>query len=340
MNQPVNTRSISPVFGPIAAIVVTHHIGESIRDTINSIINQVDRIILVDNGSSDATLHILRALTGDKIHLIERSENNLAAAQNAGIHLAKAQGARWVLLVDHDSLFDSGMIKAMEEAFSSLSRLRGRVRAGETDGSANEASQHFPPPNLPPQAGGGVSSNIALLAPALYDRNSDRPPRYLRIWGKFLFKRTGFGDRPFLDDLMCAIASGSLIKISVIDRIGGMDERFVIDDVDREFCLRLITHGYKIVAVKDAILHHQIGECRDHTFMGLGVTTGNHPPARRYTIYRNRIRNWKRYGLKLPGFVLSDILAMTLDLLRILTCEDQKKEKFRALLHGLKDGLS
>lgn len=303
MNQLVTT-SISPVFGPIAAIVITYHIGESIRDTLHSIIHQVDHVILVDNGSAAATLQLLRSLAGGKIQLIERLENNLAAAQNAGIRAAKAQGADWVLLVDHDSVFDPNMIKAMEQTYSRLQQ-----------------------------------PTIALLAPAFHDRNSSRPARYLRTWGKFLFKRTGFGNRLYLDDVMCAIASGSLIKMSVIDRLGGMEESFVIDDVDREFCLRLITHGYTIVAVKDAIMNHQIGQCRDHQIMGMPVTTSNHSPARRYTIYRNRIRNWKRYGRQLPGFVLSDILAMKLDLWRILLWEDQKKEKFRAIFRGIKDGL-
>lgn len=293
--------------GKTLAVVVTYHIGESIKDTLKSIKQQVDGIIIVDNGSSEETLAILRSITSDEpdtYHLIERTENNLAAAQNMGIAAAKEAGAAWVVLSDHDSIFDPDMVANLAKVFQSL-----------------------------------ADTKIALLAPSFHDRHSERGPRYLRTWGKWLFKWGGFGDQPYLDDVMCAIASGSLISMKALDDVGNMDESYAIDDVDREFSLRLITKGYEIVAVKNALLYHQIGHCKDHNVMGMRVTTSNHCADRRYTIYRNRIRNWKRYGKQLPGFVLFDMLAIGIDKMRILICEKHKLAKYRAILRGILDGL-
>lgn len=296
-----------PSLGKTLAVVVTFHIGDSIKTTLSSIKQQVDGVIVLDNGSSEETLAILRSITSaepDAYHLIERTENNLAAAQNMGIAAAKEAGAAWVVLSDHDSIFDPDMVANLARAYQSL-----------------------------------ANSKIALLAPAFYDRHSERGPRYLRTRGKWLFKWSGFGNQPYLDDVMCAIASGSLISMKALDDVGNMDESYAIDDVDREFSLRLITKGYKIVAVRNALLYHQIGHCKDHNVMGMRVTTSNHGPDRRYTIYRNRIRNWKRYGKQLPGFVLFDIAAMGIDKIRILTCEKHKLAKYRAILRGTLDGL-
>ena len=50
-----------------------------------------------------------------------------------------------------------------KDAFNSLSRLRGRVRVGENDSALYDASQNFPPPNLPPQAGGGASDGYGVF---------------------------------------------------------------------------------------------------------------------------------------------------------------------------------
>lgn len=289
----------------IIAVVVTYNIGSSIEKTVNSIKTQVGKVIIVDNNSGPETKTLLRALVAgdpEKLELIERAENNLAAAQNDGIKAARTQGADWVILSDHDSIFDGAMVAELKKAYAAL-----------------------------------ANPKIALLAPAFYDRNSARGPRFLQAKGKWLFKWGGFDEKPYLD-IMFAIASGSLISMKAIDEVGGMDESYGIDDVDREFSFRLITKGYNIIAVRDALLYHQFGECKDHSMMGVKMTTTNHSANRRYTIYRNRIRTWKRYGRRLPAFILFDVLAIGLDKTRILLCEKDKIAKYRAMIRGTLDG--
>lgn len=290
----------------IMAVVVTYNSGNGVEKTINSIQSQVDKVIIVDNGSTLETVKLLESLVAgdpEKLLFIKRSENNLAAAQNDGIKAAREAGADWVILSDHDSIFDSIMVEELKKAYIALGNPK-----------------------------------LALLAPAFFDSNSARGPRFLQSVGKWRFKWSGFKGKPYLD-IMFAIASGSLISLKAIDDVGGMDESYEIDDVDREFCFRLITKGFNIIAVRDAILYHQFGECKDHKMMGVKMTTTNHSANRRYTIYRNRIRTWRRYGKRLPAFILFDFLAMNLDLLRIIMCEKNKAAKLKNVIRGAYRGV-
>ena len=54
-----------PSMQPISATVITHNEERNIREALQSL-SWVDEIVIVDSGSSDATLEICRAFT-DKI---------------------------------------------------------------------------------------------------------------------------------------------------------------------------------------------------------------------------------------------------------------------------------
>ncbi len=110
--------------------------------------------------------------------------------------------------------------------------------------------------------------------------------------------------------------------------------------MDKDFCLRVINAGLQIIAVKEAVLHHQLGQSRDHSLMGIPVTTTNHSPERCYYIYRNRAKSWGRYGSAQPGFVIYDMMAMGYDVLRLICFEDRKLAKFGAMARGLRDACS
>jgi rhamnosyltransferase len=139
-----------------------------------------------------------------------------------------------------------------------------------------------------------------------------------------------------LKNVMVAIASGSLIPIRTLDTVGVMDEDFCIDNVDYDFSLRIVRSRMKILAVRDAVLHHALGCCQDHTLVGMRVTTTNHSPMRRYYIYRNRLRLWRKHGLYVPSFVLLDMCAIAFDIFKILCLEKKKRAKFRAIFSGMR----
>lgn len=298
----------SASFGTVCAVVVTYNIGNAFEAGFNSLKGQVDHVILV-NTSTDAgeTAKVnarLRDAQPDFVTLIESPENNLALAQNLGIDAALEKGHDWVLILDHDSRLCSGMIAAMETAyFQNMTR-----------------------------------SKIGLLAPALEDPSD--PNRFmLKARQKFWFKKEQFSARtPVIDNLLCVIASGSLIPRRVFTPETRMDEGLVIDAVDSDFCLNIVKRGWRIMAVRDAKMTHSIGERKTHHLFGITVQTTNHSPIRRYYQFRNRLLVWRRYFFAHPGYVIYDLMHMVYELWRIQLFEQDRQVKTSHILRGLVDG--
>lgn len=298
-------------FGSICAVVVTYNIGNGFHTCFNSLKGQVDHAVIVntssDEGATARTLSQAAETSADFIDIIECPENNLGMAQNRGITRALELGHDWVLLLDHDSRLGAGMISAMEQAYIDA-------------------------PN---------PLNIGLIAPNLQDPNVDSSQRYLRSWFGYWFEQKSFDvATPVIDHVLCVAASGSLIPARVLNQKDFyMDETFVIDYIDTDFCLRLCTEGLRILAVRDAKLIHKIGERRQHKFLGLTITTTNHSPTRRYYLYRNRLKTWRRYATEWPSFLIFDIMRMVYELWRIILLEKNKNQKFKAVVSGVWDGI-
>ena len=101
----------------VCACIITYNIDEKINEVVNSIINQVDLVVIVDNASKSDTLEILKKLNeNDKVHIIFNKVNNgIAIALNQGIKVAKDKKMEWIMTLDHDSICDENMVKNMFE---------------------------------------------------------------------------------------------------------------------------------------------------------------------------------------------------------------------------------
>jgi len=86
-------------------LIVTYNPDENLLELINIIVNQVDKIIIVDNNSSSIVFNKLLNITKDNnIILIENKENfGIAKALNQGILYAKKMNYNWILTFDQDS---------------------------------------------------------------------------------------------------------------------------------------------------------------------------------------------------------------------------------------------
>lgn len=298
-------------FGSVCAVVVTYNIGNGFDTCFNSMKGQVDHVVIVNTSSDDGIT--ARAITRiaeanpEFVDVIECPENNLGLAQNMGIDCALKAGHDWVLLLDHDSRLGAGMLSAMDQAYMQ--------------------AEH--------------PLNIGLIAPNLHDPNVESHMRYLRAWFGYWFEQKGFDENtPVIDHVLCVAASGSLIPARVLRQPEfRMDEDFIIDYIDTDFCLRLNTEGLRILAVRDAKLVHKIGERRQHKFLGLTITTTNHSPMRRYYLYRNRMRTWKRFATERPSFFIFDMMRTVYELWRIILFEKDKQNKMQAVVNGIWDGI-
>jgi rhamnosyltransferase len=113
----------------VCGIVVTYHPHADFPVWLRSIASQLDVVVLVDNGSADAEVRMLREIAAHHsgISLILNSENlGIARALNIGIEQAAILGYRWVLLLDqdtrvHDDLLDT--LLAVQESHPENTRL-------------------------------------------------------------------------------------------------------------------------------------------------------------------------------------------------------------------------
>jgi len=112
----------------ISVIVITCNSEKFIRPCLNSIFNQGCKgleVILVDNGSQDRTIGIIKEnFSGTK--LIENTINlGAAEARNQGIKLAKGC---WILILDCDTILQDNFISNIIKISGSLSHRVGMLQ--------------------------------------------------------------------------------------------------------------------------------------------------------------------------------------------------------------------
>ena len=105
----------------VSAVIVSYNPSADVLANIAALRPQVDSIVVVDNGSSEQNLAMLRRGRSEfDFELIENGCNlGIAAALNIGIREAKAKGCFWVALFDQDSTVEPGFIDLMREAYES-----------------------------------------------------------------------------------------------------------------------------------------------------------------------------------------------------------------------------
>jgi GT2 family glycosyltransferase len=138
--------------------------------------------------------------------------------------------------------------------------------------------------------------------------------------------------------------TGLAVPRRTFDQVGYFDERFFIDAVDTEFCLRVRRVGLRVVAVPDMDIEHRLGAGGDnHRWVTVGrrrFAATFHSPERRYYINRNLIHVLRLHGRRelrwawtaVRRAVMADILAVTV--------EDRRREKAWAIVQGLTHGFA
>lgn len=255
----------------VFAIVVTFNPE---RDVFAALLDatcaQVDATLVIDNGSTPECFEHIERLCSQRA-MLHRMPTNLgiAVAQNKGIALAGEQGATDVLLLDHDSVPEAGMVATLVDAAVQLRRSR---------------------------------CALAAVGPAIVDRRSrTAAPVSVATDGRIRFVDP-VGDSPVRCEYL--IASGTLIALEAFHTIGPMNEAYFVDQVDIEWCLRAGAAGRAIFCVPLARLEHAIGDDTVSFWLFGRRKLSVHSPARDYFYFRNSIRlmrssyvspTWRRF---------------------------------------------
>lgn len=107
----------------VAAIIVSYNPDSNLFDSINLLLNQVEKVIIVDNGSKEKYVKYIKSINEDKIEIILNKENlGIATALNIGVRKALENGYKWILTMDQDSKASPDMVKKMFNVYNSINR--------------------------------------------------------------------------------------------------------------------------------------------------------------------------------------------------------------------------
>jgi GT2 family glycosyltransferase len=263
MSDVVSTDPTDDVPGAgetVAVVVVTYNRADLLGRVLDGLAAQThepDAVIVVDNASEDHTRAVLDAHRGLHLQRIHLAENTGGAGGfRAGVESAYEQGFDRIWLIDDDVVPAPdclALLMAEDEAclLSVREDTHGRlVEKAATDFDLTHAW-------------------------------SIRPKRRM--------VETDYGDRhamPRRVELHNVPFEGFLVRREVVEAIGVPDESFFIfyDDVD--FALRARRAGYRIWAIRDAVLVRQLDFSQQHDLSGW----------KGYYMYRNLFAVHLRYG--------------------------------------------
>ena len=213
----------------ISAIIITFHPDASmLKKLIESLCGQVHHIIVVDNGSDNSITDIQKKLKLAEWVTLSRNMG-IAYAQNVGIIKAREQNAKFILLMDQDSIPEKNMVAELHRALLEL-------------------------------------PDAAAVGPVYISEHQNEASIFTRVEGFRRISTACDASHPLVKT-DALIASGCLIPMAVLDAVGDMREELFIDYVDTEWGLRAKSMGFSSYAVHSAKMSHQLGN-RAIEFMG------------------------------------------------------------------------
>ena len=117
----MDTQTSASLLPNVLCIIVTFNPDvASLKGTVNALLSQVQKILVIDNKSDEPLTGCIVALAAhEQVEVIRCNDNiGLAAAQNLGITHAQVRGFEYVLLLDQDSHPDSSFTQQLIQAFS------------------------------------------------------------------------------------------------------------------------------------------------------------------------------------------------------------------------------
>ena len=96
------------------AVVVSYNpIVPQLRENLQALFSQLDRVVLMDNGSENIDEVRTLCLQFDRLQLVENGKNlGLPVNYNRAAHIAHDEGFAWLLTMDQDTVIPEGMIEA------------------------------------------------------------------------------------------------------------------------------------------------------------------------------------------------------------------------------------
>jgi len=292
----------------IHSIIVTYKPDEKrLNECINSLIPQVNKVIIVDNTPQQENKDFFMKLSNifkNKVEIVDLGDNyGIAYAQNVGIKKSLEENVDFLIFSDQDTVYPHDYVIKMIEIF-------------------NKYKEDF---------------KIAAVAPFFRDKNANNEIMPIMVYENNKIKKI----RKFSSDRSVyfashVISSGMIVSKEAIIKIGPMKEELFIDWVDTEWCFRANMLGWKILQTGDVIIEHKHGESSKKI---LHFILTKHNPLRRYYRVRNAVYlliHEQNLNFSIRKYILISLFKMFI--MHFLQTKDKLKE-VKNKYYAIKDGL-
>lgn len=217
----------------IGVVTVTYNSGEVIDDFMQSMLSQSHEnfiLYVVDNASTDNTLERLKNYNDTRIVIIPNGTNvGVAAGNNQGIKESLRAECSHVLLINNDTVFDKDLMQYL---------LKG-LQEHQCDITVPKMMYHDNP-------------NVIWFAGGYFNK-----------WKLYGNEHIGMdeidqGQYDKVSKIEYAPTCCMMLKSSVFEKIGLMDERYFVyyDDVD--FCMRALQNKVTMRYLPKITLFHKV----------------------------------------------------------------------------------
>lgn len=218
----------------IGIVICNYNKEKQVLECIQSVLEsqyQDFDLYVVDNGSTDRSVQVIKENYGNQLVLIENSENlGGSGGFNTGLRQVYEKGYPFLMCIDNDALLDE----------RAIGNLREFLLQHPEAGMAGAKIYHLEAPDYVQQFGQSIDfEHFCTEVPYLNFYEDGSMPEFL-----------------YVD---CVAACALMVRRSIVEKIGFMPEENFLYWDDTEWCHRCNLAGYKVASVGNAIALHAMG---------------------------------------------------------------------------------
>jgi GT2 family glycosyltransferase/glycosyltransferase involved in cell wall biosynthesis len=214
----------------VSTIVVNHERRELLRTCLRSLeralasVNEESELIVVDNGSSDGSVELVRELFPDVMLITLDRNEGFAGGLAAGIAAARGD---WIAVFNNDTTVEPDAVAVMLEA------ARGNPRVGSVAAQMRFADRR----NVLNSAGLELD-RLGIAADRLVGSHVGEPPER----------------EPY--EVFGATGGAAIFRTDMLEQVGGFDETFFAFFEDVDLAWRARAHGWSALYAPEAVVYH------------------------------------------------------------------------------------
>lgn len=210
------------------------------------------KVFIIDNSSNDNS-HLAEKIQ-NAIYYPNFKNLGIATALNQGCEQGLINNFEWCMIMDQDSMWDEIQLK------NYITKVQLKYSEDNT---------------------------IKLFSPYQETKNVSSLINQIK---KYLLRKNFSSSIPSDDYVNRCMCSGNIINLNTFNSIGKFYEPFFIDEVDHEYCYRLLENNYKVFQFGSILLNHHLGEEKRSFFPKL-----QHGIIRNYYQIRNMLYIKEKY---------------------------------------------